>query len=134
MNSQHQYIDILCLCFFITQSLPYDTPFLSSDLIAGFASTDDAHQQKQKGTGRTSGHIKYTKGTAIAALSTIQIQMSGPTLVSAMPPAKTVTKDMDHSPKAPAAPPRWRCLIGAICARLVSRSHVPGPVLLSRHR
>ena len=54
----------------------------------------------------TSGHIKYTKGMAMAQESNIQIQIFQPTVPKAIPPAKTVMNENSHSPKAPAAPPR----------------------------
>lgn len=37
-----------------------------------------------------------------------QIQILGPTLSMAIPPAKTVTNVIDHSPVAPKHPPKCR--------------------------
>lgn len=61
---------------------------------------------RKSGTDRTSGHMKYTNGIAIAQESSIQIQIFHPTVPNAIPPANTVMKEKSHSPKAPAAPPR----------------------------
>lgn len=57
----------------------------------------------------------------------IQSHVFQPIFWSAIPPAKTVIKEKSHSPKAPAAPPAWRSLRGAIYThrcQLIESPHV----------
>ena len=58
--------------------------------------------------------MKYTNTAATAQDRTCQIQIFQPTLLIAMPPAKTVMNENSHWPKHEAAAPMWRYFSGAI--------------------